>query len=169
MLFGRDGDRDTEAFTVGQLRRVLGGLQRFSLAAGAKTAAQDINLLSDMLGPYSERNLAKFCAEMKAKLRVAAEKPKSGKKPASSKSRAATNDAAIRGYLDDLRAAGIDRASFDAVFQRLASDQSLKAADMGEIARQFANSVTKYKSMAAAQADISKAFVRNARFENKLR
>jgi len=41
--------------------------------------------------------------------------------------------------------------------------------DVAEIARQYSLSVTKYKSIKAAHTDIEKAFLRQARFENKLR
>jgi hypothetical protein len=44
----------------------------------------------------------------------------------------------------------------------------VRAAEVAEIARQYASTVTKYKSISAAQADIASAFVRRARFENKL-
>src|SRR5258708_31479898 len=40
---------------------------------------------------------------------------------------------------------------------------------LAEIARQYSESVTKYKSIRAAHDDVAKAFVRQARFENKLR
>lgn len=67
-----------------------------------------------------------------------------------------------------LRNAGADPQVFDAAFARMKSDKPIKAPDISEIARPYANSVTKYKSIAAAHADISKAFVQQARFANKL-
>jgi hypothetical protein len=162
MLFGK------KDFTVGQLRAVLDGLQQFSVAAGAKTAAQDFKVFADMLEPFGSQGVSAFCGEMKAKLQAAAEKPKAKKKP-SARPKAAASEATTRQYIAELQQAGTDRPSFEAVFGRLAADKSLKSADVGGIARAYANSVTKYKSAAAARDDIEKAFVRNARFENKLR
>jgi hypothetical protein len=167
MIFGVG--RSSGAFTVAQLRAVLDGLQAFSVAAGAKAAAKDLQIFSDMLRPYAGSTVTAFCADTSAKLQAASAKPKGGKRATAARPRAASNEGAIRQYIADLRDAGIDRSMFDAVFARLNADKSLKAADVGEIARQYANSVTKYKSMAAARDDISKAFVRQARFENKLR
>lgn len=163
MIFGK------AAFTVGQLRGVIEGLQDFSLVAGAKTAAQDLRIFSDMLKPFADRSVVEFCADMKSRLQAAADKPKGRKKATSVKPRAGMNDAIVRQYVDELRSAGTDRLCFDDVFDRLTADKSLKAGDVGEIARQYASGVTKYKSIAAAHADISKAFVRQARFENKIR
>jgi hypothetical protein len=51
---------------------------------------------------------------------------------------------------------------------RLKADKSLKSAEVAEIARRYANTVTKYKSMAAAHADIASAFTQQARFANKV-
>jgi hypothetical protein len=162
MLFGRG------EFTVGQLRAVLDGLQQFSVAAGAKTAAQDFKAFSEMLEPFGSQGVSAFCAEMKAKFQAAAEKPKTRKKP-SAKPKAVASEATIQHYIVELQKAGTDRSAFEGVFGRLVADKSLKSADVSEIARAYANSVTKYKSAVAARDDIEKAFVRNARFENKLR
>lgn len=167
MIFGIG--RGSGEFTVAQLRAVLDGLHAFSVAAGAKAAATDLKIFSDMLRPYADSAVTAFCAGMSAKLSAASAKPKGRKKAAAPKPRGASNEAAIRQYIAELRDAGTDRPSFDAVFGRLTADKSLKAADVGEIARAYAHSVTKYKSIAAARDDIAKAFVRQARFENKLR
>lgn len=157
------------AFTVAQLRTLLNGLQEFSVAAGAKVAAQDLQIFSDMLRPHASSTVTAFCADMSAKLQAASAKPKGRKKLAAPKARFESNSGAIHQYVADLRDAGTMRSAFDAVFARLHSDKSLKSADVSEIARAYANSVTKYKSIAAARDDIEKAFVRNARFENKIR
>jgi len=167
MIFGIG--RGSGEFTVAQLRAVLDGLQAFSVAAGARAAAQDLQIVSDMLRPHADSTVTAFCADMSAKLQAASARPKGRKKAVAPKPRAASNDAAIHQYIAELRDAGTERGAFDAVFARLNADKSLKAADVGEVARAYANSVTKYKSMAAARDDISKAFVRQARFENKLR
>ena len=54
-------------------------------------------------------------------------------------------------------------------FNNLKASKSLKSPDVSEIARQFSLSVTAYKSKPAAYSDIEKAFIRQGRFENKLR
>jgi hypothetical protein len=155
-------------FMVVELRAALDHLRWFSVAAGAKSAATDLKAVSDMLAPYASTSVSAFCADIGARLRASGEKPKRQKKTAATKQAGAGNEAAIARYITELRSAGTDRPAFEVAFERLKSDRSLKAADVGEIARQYATSVTKYKSLAAAHADISKAFVRQARFENKL-
>src|SRR5260370_1380266 len=67
-----------------------------------------------------------------------------------------------------LRDAGIDRAAFEAVLAGLKADKSMKSAAVAEIARRYTNTVTKYKSIAAAHAEISTAFTQQARFANKI-
>jgi hypothetical protein len=64
--------------------------------------------------------------------------------------------------------AGIDRAAFEVVLARLKADKSLKSPAVAEIARRYANTVTKYKSIAAAHTGISSAFTERARFASKV-
>lgn len=161
MLFGRG------ECTVGQLRTILDGLRDFSVAAGAKTAAADLKVFSDMLEPFSARNVSAVCEEIKAKLAAGGATPRTMKKRATPKVN--LSEAKIQQYVGEFQRAGTDRVSFEDVLRRLAVDKSLKAADVSEVARQYTSGATKYKSIAAAREDIEKAFVRNARFENKLR
>ena len=67
-----------------------------------------------------------------------------------------------------LRNAGIDRAAFEAALATLKADKSVKSAAVAEIARRYADTVTKYKSIAAAHADIASAFTQRARFASKV-
>jgi len=110
----------------------------------------------------------KACAEIKQTLTQAAGKPaKPPKKLA--KASASLNRDLIQQHLTDLREAGADRQAFDLAFNKLKASKSLKSPDVSEIARQFSLSVTAYKSKPAAYSDIEKAFIRQGRFENKLR
>jgi hypothetical protein len=168
MTFDFGHGEDRSGFLVGELRTALDRLRQFSVAAGAKNAATDLKAFSDMLAPYAESSVSALSAEISARLRASANKPKKHKKTAANKQAGASNEATIARYIAELRSVGTDRPAFEVAFERLKADRSLKAADVGEIARQYATSVTKYKSIAAAHADISKAFVRQARFENKL-
>jgi len=149
--------------TVAGLRATLRRMLEFCEAAGAKTAAKDIRALSDSLEAHAAESLNVFCAQADAWL--AAPKPKGRGKGAAKK---APDEAAITSYVAGLRDAGTDRATFEAVLARLKADKSLKSAEVAEIARRYANTVTKYKSMAAAHADIASAFTQQARFANKV-
>jgi len=149
--------------TVAGLRATLRRMLEFCEAAGAKTAAKDIRALSDSLEAHAAESLNVFCAQADAWL--AAPKPKGRGKGAAKKG---PNEEAITSYVDSLRDAGTDRTAFEAALARLKADKSLKSAEVAEIARRYANTVTKYKSMAAAHADIASAFTQQARFANKV-
>jgi hypothetical protein len=151
--------------TVAGLQATLRSMLEFCEAAGAKTAAKDIRALADSLEAHVAESLNVFCAQADAWL--AAPKPKGRGKGAAKKS-AALNEAAIMSYLESLHAAGTDRTAFEAALARLKADKSVKSPEVAEIARRYANTVTKYKSMAAAHADIASAFTQQARFANKV-
>jgi hypothetical protein len=153
------------AATVGDLQATLASMLMFCQAAGAKTAAKDIKAVSDVLNGEAAASLNVFCARADAWL--ATPKPK-GRSKATAGKAAAPNEQAIASYLANLRNAGTDRATFEVAFARLKSDKSVKSAAVAEIARRYANTVTKYKSMAAAHADIASAFTQQARFANKV-
>jgi hypothetical protein len=157
------GDR---ASTVGGLQATLDNLLTFCEAAGAKAAAKDIKALTDALAAHSAESLDAFCMQAKAWLSQPA-KPKGRGKGAANKS-AASNEEAIASYVARLHDAGTDRAVFEAALAKLKADKSVKSAAVAEIARRYANTVTKYKSMAAAHADIANAFTQQARFANKV-
>jgi hypothetical protein len=151
---------------VNELRTIMDNLQKLCESAGAKTASKDLQVFSDMLKPYADVDVGSACANIKQSL--AAEKPK---KPANTTGRAsaAVPDAnAIQLHLTKLRNAGTDRNAFDVALKNLKASKSVKLPDLAEIARQFSQSVTSYKSKAAAHSDIEKAFVRQGRFENKV-
>jgi hypothetical protein len=75
---------------------------------------------------------------------------------------------AIENYVEGLKRAGTDRAAFEQVFKILTLDTKLKKADLTKVAHQYSGDVIKYKSKAAAHEEINRAFVRKARFINKL-
>jgi hypothetical protein len=155
--------------TVAGLQATLRSMLEFCEAAGAKIAAKDIRALSDSLEAHATESLTIFCAQADAWL--AAPKPKGrdkGRGKGAAKKSAAPNEAAIFSYLESLRAAGTDRAAFEAALAGLKADKSVKSPEVAEIARRYANTVTKYKSMAAAHADIASAFTQQARFANKV-
>jgi hypothetical protein len=154
--------------TVAGLQATLRSMLEFCEAAGAKTAAKDIRVLSDSLEAHAAESLNVFCAQADAWL--AAPKPK-GRGRGGAKSGAAKkslNEEAIASYLESLRDAGTDRTAFEAALGKLKADKSLKSAEVAEIARRYANTVTKYKSTAAAHADIANAFTQQARFAHKV-
>ena len=148
--------------TVAGLQATLRSMLEFCEAAGAKPAAKDIRALSDALQAHAAESLNVFCAQ--ADVWLAAPKPK-GRGTAK---KSAPNEEAIASYVESLRDAGADRTAFEAALARLKADKSLKSAEVAEIARRYANTVTKYKSMAAAHADIANAFTQQARFTHKV-
>jgi hypothetical protein len=153
--------------TVAQLTSVLDSLQSFCQAAGAKTAEKDLKALADALEAHADEPLEACSAHVQAWLTEAAARPKGRAKTMAAKS-AAANAEVIASYLAVLRNAGTDRAAFEAALATLKADKSVKAAALGELARRYANTVTKYKSMTAAFADIATAFTERARFANKI-
>jgi hypothetical protein len=163
------GDVGTAAVapTVAQLKDLLESLQSFCQAAGAKMAEKDLKLLADALAVHAAQPVETFSAYVLGWLSEAAAKPKGRSKSAATKS-ATSNEEAIASCLAALRNAGIDRAAFEAVLARLKADKSLKSPEVAEIARRYADTVTKYKSIAAAHADIASAFTQRARFASKV-
>jgi len=154
--------------TVVGLQATLRSMLEFCEAAGAKPAAKDMRALSDSMDAHAAESLNVFCAQADAWL--SAPKPK-GRGEGGAKSGAAKkgpDEAAITPYIESLRDAGTDRAAFKAALAKLKADKSLKSAEIAEIARRYANKVTKYKSMAAAHADIASAFTQQARFAHKV-
>ncbi len=148
--------------TVSELRTILDNIQQLCALAGAKTAAKELQTFSDILKPYSDAPVDKACADIKHYL----SQSKSAKRGSQSSGSLVQN--AIQRHLTELRAAGIDEQAFDLAFKKLKASKSVKLADLSEIARQFSLTVTAYKSKHAAYSDIANAFVRQARFENKL-
>ena len=149
--------------TVAGLQATLRSMLESCEAAGANAAAKDIRALSESLEAHAAESLNVFCTQADAWL--AAPKPKGRGKGAAKKS---PNEEAITSYVAGLRDVGTDRATFEAALARLKADKSLKSAEVAEIARRYANTVTKYKSIAAAHADIASAFTQQARFANKV-
>ncbi len=153
---------------VKELRAILSNVEQLFASAGAKTAVKDLQLFSDMLKPYSDLSVTRACADIDHRLRQMATKParqpKAGKSPT-----AVPDENAIQRHLTELRDAGTDEQAFDLAFKKLKASKSIKLPELVEIARQFSLSVTPYKTKAAAHSDIEKAFIQQARFENKLR
>jgi exo-beta-1,3-glucanase (GH17 family) len=153
--------------TVAQLTSVLDMLRFFCQAASAKTAEKDLQMLAGALEARAAQPLEAFCAHAQVWLNEAAAKPKGRSKSTATKS-ATSNEETIASHLSALRNAGIDRVAFEAALTTLKADKSLKSAVVAEIARRYADTVTKYKSIAAAHADISSAFTQRARFASKV-
>jgi hypothetical protein len=160
--------------TLVQLTGVLDMLRFFCQAAGAKTAEKDLQTLADALEARAAQPVAAFSAQVQAWLSEAAAKPKGRKAAGKSTAKASAAlskdaiNAAISVHLAALRNAGTDRTGFEAALAALKADKAMKAPSVAEIARRYANTVTKYKSAAAARADIESAFTQQARFVNKV-
>jgi hypothetical protein len=154
---------------IADLGLLLDHLQQLYLAAGAKTPANDLKVLGDALRPHADVPVSQFVSAVRAGLaKQTATKANGRIKGSSSRKSAPPDSAVIATRLGRLRASGTDKIAFEDALSSLKAG-SLTLAELAEIARQYADTVTKYKSKAAALDDISKAFVRQARFENKLR
>ena len=70
-------------------------------------------------------------------------------------------------HVSALNATGTNRAAFDKALDNLKASK-LSTAEIGQVANRYADTVTKYKSKADAHKDISRAYIRNARFQNKI-
>jgi hypothetical protein len=162
-----DSGVSADAPTVAQLTSILASLQSICQVAGAKMADQDLRALANVLGAHAAQPVAAFSAYVQAWLSETAAKPKGRSKSTTTKG-ATSNEEAIASYLAALRNAGIDRVTFEAALMTLKADKSLKSAAVAEIARRYADTVTKYKSIAAAHADIASAFTQRARFASKV-
>jgi hypothetical protein len=121
-----------------------------------------------MLKPFADKQVDQFCADTKDSLNQALAKAPSRRRSGAGVG-TPSSDAAIPRHVSDLRTAMTDRDAFDLALGRLKAARSVKLSDVAEIARQYSLSVAAYKSKASAYTDIEKAFVRQARFENKLR
>jgi hypothetical protein len=152
--------------TVAQLTSVLDMLRSFCRAAGAKSADTDLKALADALQARADEPLEAFSDHMQAWLSEAGPKTK-GRSKATAKG-ATSDEETIALHLAMLRNAGIDRVAFEAALATLKADKSLKSGAVAEIARRYGDTVTKYKSIAAAHADISSAFTQRARFASKV-
>jgi hypothetical protein len=165
--FIRDEGRRS-SMTISELQTILGHIEKLCESAGAKSA-KDLQAFSEMLKPYSDVEVGQACAEIKRGLSQAAERPAKRVKTPVGPNASASNTSAVQSHLTELRSAGIDRVAFDLALKNLKESKSIKSADLSDIARQFSLSVTKYKSKAAAYADIEDAFIQQARFERKIR
>lgn len=153
---------------VAELRIILGHLQQVYTAAGSKGPAKDFQIIADALRRHGNTLVSSFVAEVSERLIQGKEKRPAKPRSTKTSGAASLNETAIDFHVSQLHQAGTEQASFDEAFDRLNADKSLKLGDVSEIARRYANSVTKYRSLNAARKDISQAFVQRARFENKL-
>lgn len=152
---------------VGELQTILSNIYELFASAGAKTAAKELQIFCNALEPYADVPLAKACADIKHHLvQPATKTARRGKTTGTS---GAPDENVILRHITELRAAGTDAQAFSLAFKTLKASKAVKSAELSEIARQFSLGAIRYKTKAAAYADIERAFVRQARFENKLR
>jgi hypothetical protein len=142
----------------------LNQLLQLYVAAGAAGPAKDIKSFIDVLKPHGDREVAAFVEEARSLLRQAVEKPKGRAKSPAKRPAGLT----IEEHAGALRVSGTDRNAFDAALDRLKADKSLKVDELIQIAGRYTGTTMAHKTKAAAYKDIAQAFIRNARFENKL-
>jgi hypothetical protein len=151
---------------IEELVRVLDQIREFYASAGAIGPANDLAKLVDSLKTRRGIDVDMFVAEMRQRLSAPPQKrSKATKKNAAP---APVNTAAIARYLQALKSVGTNQVAFDVLFNSLKADTELGLAEFTEIAHRYSGGVVKYKSIAAARSEISKAFIRQARFANKL-
>lgn len=165
MIFGKPIFQSGEAGTVAELLVAFDQLATFCTAVGAKAPALELAQFANALKPHSELQVAAFCTSVRAGLSHAAQKPVARRKAPGSVKSAVANSTLINHHLSALRNAGADRKTFDTALASLKADNSLRSSELAEVARQYGLTVTKYKSMSAAHADIEKAFIRQVRLK----
>jgi hypothetical protein len=152
---------------VANLVHLLNQLRNIYASAGANGPAEDFRILTETLAPYVELDLAIFLTQ--AREGLDAPKRKSSKAPARNLIAApSVNRDLIAQYVAALKNVGIDQAAFDRLFGALKADKSLGLGELTEVAHQYSGGVSRFRTIAAAQNEISKAFIRHARFVNKL-
>jgi hypothetical protein len=152
---------------ISDLCLVLDRLAHIYGSAGANGPASDLKTFKDALSPHSDIPVNEFVRMTLSSLSPPSAKSKRGKRaPAAPKSEP-LNEPIVRYHVNQLRTAGVDRIAFDRAIAAL--NDEVRLADLAEIARQYSSTVTKYKTIASAQQAIAKAFVRQARFANKIR
>jgi hypothetical protein len=152
---------------VADLVHALDQLQHIYGFAGAKAPAKELRALVDILSPYGDYDLAFFLT----RAREALNEPKGRKSKTSAKrSTPATpvNPNLIVDYVTALKSTGTNQVAFDKLFSELTADKRLKLRNLTEIAQQYSGGVSKHRTIAAARDEILKAFIRHARFVNKL-
>jgi hypothetical protein len=153
---------------VRELRGILEQLVQLYVSAGSTTAAKDLQKITDALENQDEKDIETFIADIRLVL-TQPPKAKKSRRASAEVLGLSTGADGIKEHLERLQHAGNNRENFDRALDQLKADKKLKLADLTEIAHRYSGNVTKYKSIRLAQEDISKTFVRNARFENKLR
>lgn len=154
---------------VGELDAILDRIQKLYLSAGAKGPAKDLQTFRKVLHPHFETPVNEFVAFTKRCLDKPVGRTRATGKVAKGDRDAPPNESAIKDHVTQLRGAGNNKTAFDRALETLKSNKTLMLAEFAEIARQYANTVTKYRTITSAEKDIFKAFLRASRFEEKLR
>ena len=155
--------------TIGELCQILRRIEHLYSASGANAQAKDLKALAQCLSPHVNISVEAYVTDAKERLSRPQTKPKRAKTVAGSGKKAALDEAAVLNMIDNLQRAGTDPAAFEQAFNAVRTDKSLKLAEVAEIARRYAGTATSYKSKSAAQKDIAQEFIRQARFEEKIR
>jgi hypothetical protein len=153
---------------VADLVRVLDQLQQIYALAGANAPAKDFRTLTETLTPYVNLELAAFVTQARENLNAPKEK-RSKKSAGRLVPTEPVNVELVASYVAALKNVGTNLAAFDELFRNLKADNRLGLKELTEVAHQYSAGVSKYRTVAAAQSEISKAFIRHARFVNKLR
>jgi hypothetical protein len=158
------GGTNRAEHSVAEARKLIDAIGHLLATAGAKGPAKDCKLVSNVLRHFDCNAFSQFVVDA-----TTLQKSTRSRKAPKPKSNRADQTQSIDAHISQLRQAGTSRDVFDRAVLQLRADKRLKLADHAEIARQYVGSVTKYKSITAAHSDIQDAFIRQARFENKLR
>jgi hypothetical protein len=153
---------------IADVIKVLDQVRQLYASAGAKGPAADFEKFIDILKTRTEYDIGKFLAQVREGL----ERPKQKKTRAKTKAKAtSTTDfdiGAVTYYVEQLKGIGANQVAFDRLFEALSADKRLGLGELTAIAHEYSGGVIKFKSASAARTDISKTFIRQARFLNKL-
>jgi hypothetical protein len=148
--------------SVTQLRRTLSHATKFLSAAGAKTAAADLQGLIDALPATSESSPANWIEALSNALTAPSKKgkPKKGPPPSPADQ--------VQAYVKRFNDAGMDESAFRAVYAALSTDTAVKMPEAKEIVAQVTQLTAKHASKKKALDFLLEDFYSRKRRQNEL-
>lgn len=139
---------------IKELKQALERIESLFASAGAAAAAKDLRIVAQLLEGHDGKSVDAFIAETNELLAKS-----TGSKPT------AADDAIVARHADQLLAAGLDQAAFDAALKALDDDANVGKPEWAAIASRYRNAPTngthvyKFRSHKEARAAIRDAFI----------
>ena len=139
---------------IRHLKKILERIEELYTAAGSASAAKDLRSVAQLLEGHESKTVEAFIAETSELL-----------SKSTPLKREAVDEPSVASHADNLLAAGINVAAFDAALANLDNDASLGKAEWAAIANRYRNAPTgathvyKFKSNKEARSAIRDAFI----------